>query len=204
MIAACLIMAIIVFFVLISVEKNIMQAYEKSIVVTVKQDIPERTLITENNADTYLEIKEVEKAAAPENGFQSLEELWGYVTITALDKGVIPTPSMVEAHEKDLEGMNNPVIAGISADDIYQVVGGILRSGDKIHIYAVDRENNETQLVWPDITVVQAFSSSGTEIPNSDESSVAQRINVYMEKDKVEALYTALAAGSLRIVKEAE
>ena len=204
LIAACLVMSAIVFFILISIEKNMMQAYEKISVVAVKQEIPERTLITEKNADVYLEIKEVEKAAAPDSSFQSVEELYGKRTAAALEKGVIPTPAMVEEHQKILEGMENPVIAGISADDIYQIVGGVLRAGDKIHIYSVDRESSETRLVWPDIMVVQAFDSSGTEIADSDTAGTAQRINIYVEKDQVEELYTALASGSLRIVKEAD
>lgn len=36
--------------------------------------------------------------------------------------------------------MEDPVIAGCKADDLYQIVGGVLRAGDRINIYQVDEQ----------------------------------------------------------------
>ena len=39
--------------------------------------------------------------------------------------------------------MTQPVVAGFKADDLYQVVGGVLRSGDRINIYQVNENANK-------------------------------------------------------------
>ena len=194
-------MCAIAFFVLISIEKNMLAGYEKGRAVVVAKEIPARTLITEKNADQYFKVVEMEKTIIPDAGFESLEEVYGYMPEIRLEKGVIPTPAMLTTPEGEIQTMKNPVMAGFSADDLYQVVGGVLRAGDRIHIYSVNRESGNADLVWSDVPVVQVFDSSGEEILGSDEKTAAQRVNIYIEQDNVATLYTELAAGSLRVVK---
>lgn len=197
----CLIMAVAVFLTLLRIEKNMLEDYAKETVIVLKQDIPARTLITEKNADKYFEIKEIEADAVPATGYKSIEELYGYMPVTALDKGIMPTRVLMQNENQITKDMQEPVIAGFTAEDIYQVVGGTLRAGDTIHIYSVDKETQETVLIWENVPIVQVFDSSGIQITNADTNTAAQRINIYMEKENVESLYTALAAGSLRVVK---
>ena len=119
--------------------------------------------------------------------------------------------------------MTQPVVAGFKADDLYQVVGGVLRSGDRINIYQVnenvnkgdtsqslantDAEGNWTEtystasLVWGNVFVQEVFDSAGTVISTADTTTPAQRINIYMDNDNVAVFYAALAQGSLRVVK---
>lgn len=201
LIAVCLAMSVIVFLVLLSMERNMLAEYEKQAAVMVKRYIPSQTLITEDNADDYFEIRELEKAAVPDKGFHSLEELYGHIPLVSLDKGIIPTASLVGSREEILGTMQRPVMAGISAEDIYQVVGGILRKGDTINIYTVDQETKEALPVWKNVCIAQVFDSSGNEIPNDDTESIAQRLNIYMDEENIEQFYTELASGSLRVVK---
>lgn len=204
LIAACLVMSVIVFLILLGIERNMLKSYEKGSVLVVKQEIPERTLITAENAETYFELREVEKTVIPDGSFLGTEELLGCITAGKLERGVIPTASMVEEYKEELKNMQEPVVAGILADDIYQLAGGTLRAGDKIHIYAVDKEGEEAKLIRSDVSIVQAFDSAGAPIEAADTKSAVQRINIYLEKENVEALYSALASGSLRVVKALE
>ena len=64
--------------------------------------------------------------------------------------------------------LDRPVIAGCRAEDLYQLVSGTLRGGDRIHIYTVDEELGETYLVWEDVMVYQAFDNAGNLIPPQD------------------------------------
>ena len=96
--------------------------------------------------------------------------------------------------------MSEPVVAGLRADDLYQVVGGVLRAGDRIHIYRVNEEG-EAVLAWENVYIQGVFDQSGTTISNDDRNTAAQRINVYLDKKMVEAFYSWLNAGTLRIVK---
>ena len=97
--------------------------------------------------------------------------------------------------------LTKPVIAGCKAEDLYQLVSGTLRSGDRIHIYTVDEELGQAYLTWDDVMVYQAFDSSGNLIPPQDTTSAAARINVLLEEGNAELFYSELYKGSLRVVK---
>ena len=47
---------------------------------------------------------------------------------------------MLESEEQITGEMEEAVIAGFRAEDLYQAVGGVLRAGDRIHIYCIDKE----------------------------------------------------------------
>ena len=111
--------------------------------------------------------------------------------------------------------MTQPVVAGFKADDLYQVVGGVLRSGDRINIYQVNENANKgdtsqslantddnwtdassdtaASLVWGNVFVQEVFDSAGAVISTSDSTTPAQRVNIYMDNDNVAAFYAALA-----------
>ena len=95
------------------------------------------------------------------------------------------------------------VTAGFRAEDLYQVVGGVLRAGDRIHIYCVEQEEEEQngKLLWENVFVQQVFDRNGAAIGGDDGTTPAQRVNIYMEKERVADFYAALAQGSLRVVK---
>lgn len=117
-----------------------------------------------------------------------------------IEEGTLLTKGMFEPMTEVLREMKEPVIASFKAEDLYQVVSGTLRSGDRIHIYQVD-EAGEVTLGWENIFVQQVFDHSGLAISCEDLASAAQRINVYMDKDCMEEFYAKLATGSLRAVK---
>lgn len=96
--------------------------------------------------------------------------------------------------------LKEPVIAGFKADDLYQVVGGVLRAGDRIHIYRVSEEK-ETTLIWDNVYICQVFDQSGVSIESGNSTAAAQRINVYLDREDVEEFYSELALGTLRVVK---
>ena len=96
--------------------------------------------------------------------------------------------------------MKEPVVAGFRADDLCQVVGGVLRAGDLIHVYSSEEEQG-TFLIWENVYVQQVFDSKGTAIPNEDQATAAQRINVFLDKEDVEDFYSRLDQGTLRVVK---
>ena len=97
-------------------------------------------------------------------------------------------------------GMREPVIAGFRADDLSQVAGGVLRAGDRIHVFASE-EGEGTFLIWENVYVQQVFDAGGNVIESGDETTAAQRINVFLDKEDVEAFYTRLEQGSLKVVK---
>lgn len=192
--------AAIIFAIMINTEKNILQDFEKKEIYTAAKQVPKGLTITAENYAEYFTVKELDASVIPETAILNPEQLEGCIPKTAIEPGTLITQGMFEDVNEITADMEEPVIAGFKADDLYQVVGGVLRAGDRIHIYSVS-EDGETILCWENVYVQGVFDQSGTVIASGDTASASQRINVYMDKKDVEAFYSNLAQGTLRAVK---
>lgn len=202
-IIAALIAAISIFVVMLQMEKKVLSEYEKGFIYMAAVEIPKGEFITDKNIDKYLKVVELDVKLIPETALTSSEQLNGLVAATTIEEGVFLTEGMFEQENVITKEMDHPVIAGFKAEDIYQVVGGVLRAGDRIHIYTVS-ESGIAGLIWKDVFVQQVFDSSGNLIVAGNTTSAAQRINVYFDAKDVERFYTELARGTLRVVKVCE
>ena len=114
------------------------------------------------------------------------DNILNYVQTVEIDRKIVP---------------DTAIIAGFRAEDLYQAVGGVLRAGDRIHIYCIDKEETvKEKPVWKNLFVQQVFDQNGNAIDSGDTTTPAQRINVYMDNGKVDDFYRNLAIGSLRVV----
>lgn len=198
-IIAALLSAVVVFVVMVQMEKNVLTQYEKGTIYMAAAEIPKGELVTESNYTRFFARTQLDKSCIPPSAISSPEQIGGLVAKTDIEQGVLLTTGMFEPVDEVLEAMENPVIAGFKAEDLYQVVSGVLRSGDRVNIYSV--KEDEVTLVWQDVFVQQVFDASGTAIASGDMVTAAQRINVYLDQGDVEQFYGELAAGSLRVVK---
>lgn len=214
-----LLVAVIVYAVMLNAEKTALSEYEKGTVYVTTKPVPKGTMIT---AD-YITQKEVDKSLIPSGAVSRPEDLTDLISVYEVDRGSIITAGMLISVNDITKDMEQPVVAGFKADDLYQVVGGVLRSGDRINIYQVDENANKgdtsqslantdaegnwtetystASLVWGNVFVQEVFDSAGTVISTADTTTPAQRINIYMDNDNVAVFYAALAQGSLRVVK---
>lgn len=200
---SALIVAVIIFIVMLNTEKNMLLDYEKGMIYTTIKSIPQGQVITEINYIDYFVEKEIDKTLVTDAAITSFEQLIGLFPVRTIEKGTMVSKSMFESVNEITKNMKDPVEVGLKADDLYQVVGGILRTGDNIHIYTVEEsETGEVTLVWPDVYVNKVFDTSGLLITNEDNATSASRINILLEKEYVEEFYKELALGSLRVVKE--
>lgn len=202
-IALAFISAITVYVILLQIEKNELSDFEKETVYMAKTQISKGQKIDEQNWDRFFEAVDMDVRWIPEQAIKAGEEVQEMLSGQNIDRGVVMTKSMFIRMDSLIDDMTEPVIAGLKADDIYQVSGGILRTGDKIHIFSVNEDGSVT-LKWSNVFVQQAFDGAGNMIPAEDTDTVAQRINIFMEKEDVEELYSHLGTGSLRVVKVCE
>ena len=200
---AALIAAVGIYAMMLQAERKMLDEYERGEIYVAVREIPGGTLIDDSNMEVYLEAKELEKSAIPDTALTGPEQIDGLIAGRTIDKGTFLTLGMFETRNQITEQMKQPVIAGFKADDLYQVVGGVLRAGDRIHIYTVS-ENGIANLIWSKVFVQQVFDSGGNSISGEDSSASAQRINVYLDASDVEYFYTELAKGTLRVVKVCE
>lgn len=195
--------AITVFATMLQLEKNMLTQYEKGSIYIATKEIPKGQTITTDNWNQYMVTKELDRNFIPPTALTGVEQIQNMAALYGIEEGVLLTQGMFETREEITAEMHEPVIAGFKADDMYQVAGGTLRAGDRVHIYNVEQDGTAT-LVWKDVYVNQVFDASGTSISNEDASSVAQRINVYMDNADVEQFYSKLESGRLRVVKVCE
>jgi len=186
---------------MINAEKNILSEYEKETVLIMQTDLVKGVELTAENLAQYVTEAAMDKNLIPEAAVYDMDQLIGQMTVSDIDKGVVLTRSMLEGTESQSQGLHNPVIAGFKADDLYQVVSGTLRSGDRIHIYTIEEESGQACLIWENILVKQVFDSAGSMITPDDKVTAAGRVNILLEQDNVEQFYSELTTGSLRVVK---
>ncbi|MBO5986540.1 MAG: SAF domain-containing protein [Lachnospiraceae bacterium] len=199
-ILAAFLAAAAVYVALLEAEKNMLQSYEKTEVFVAAKEIPAGEVVTEENCAVYFSAEAVDAAVVPETAILTLNDVNGLIARALIEKGVVLTAGMFQPLDEVTAGMKEPVVAGFRADDLCQVVGGVLRAGDLIHVYSSEEEQG-TFLIWENVYVQQVFDSKGTAIPNEDQATAAQRINVFLDKEDVEDFYSRLDQGTLRVVK---
>lgn len=189
------------FFLLLNMEKNALSAYEKTNVWCAKKELPKGMEISKAGISEYFLQVEVDKNKVPDKSVLSVEELVGKQSEFEISKGTIVTNSMFTNEEQYVLGMEKPVLAGCKGEDLFQLVSGVLRKGDFVHIYTVNEEWKETYLLWENIMVYQVFDASGNVIAPEDVATPAARVNLLIEEGFAEQFYNELNNGSLRLVK---
>lgn len=199
-IIAALLGAIAVYLVMLQIEKNTLSQFEKVSVFVATGEIAKGQVINGENWQNYMCLKEIDKSCVPSTAVQGLADVQTMCALYNIEEGTLLTRGMFESIQDVLSEMKEPVIASIKADDLYHLVGGILRPGDRIHIYQVN-EAGEVMRGWENVFVQQVFDQSGLAISCEDTVTAAQRINVYLDKECMETFYGLLATGSFRAVK---
>lgn len=197
---AALAAAAAVFVVMLQMEKGMLTQYEKGTVYVAATEIPKGQMVTAENQSLYFQEKSLDSSCIPDSALRSPEQVNGLAASFDIEPGVLLAEGMFESLEDILRGMKEPVVAGFKAEDLYQVAGGVLRAGDRIHIYRVSEEG-QAVLVWDNVYVQEVFDQAGSRIASGDSVTAAQRINIYLDKKDVEAFYSELAGGALRVVQ---
>lgn len=198
-----LLTAVGIYFVMLQIEKNLLSEYEKVGVYMAVKEIPRGIMIEDENVEEYLEWVEIDKGIVPATALTDKGTVTGLVAKTDIEEGVLLTTGMFQPLDDILRNLYQPVIAGFKAEDLFQVVGGVLRCGDRINIYTIG-EDGRADKAWENVYVQQVFDNSGKAIPESDRNLAAQRINIYLSEEEVEPFYTQLSRGTLRAVKLCE
>lgn len=193
--------AVATFFIMLQVEKNALSAYEKELVWCTNAELPKGLEITEQNKAQYFVQVELDKSKVPSQLVVDPADLVGTQTAILVPQGAVLCKTMFSDEERYVETLHSPVVAGCKAEDLFQLVSGVLRKGDLVHIYTVNEELGATYLLWENVLVYQVFDSAGNAIASEDVSTPAARVNLLLEKGYAEQFYNELQNGSLRVVK---
>lgn len=193
--------AVATFLIMLQVEKNALSAYEKELVWCTNTELAKGVEITQQSLSQLFVQVEMDKSKVPGKVITEPEKLVGKQTAILVPQGAVLCESMFSDEEKYITSLYSPIVAGCKADDLFQMVSGVLRKGDLVHIYTVNEELGETYLLWENILVYQVFDSAGNVISSEDMSTPAARMNLLLEKGYAEQFYNEIQNGSLRVVK---
>ncbi len=196
-----LVSAIVIFIALLYVESSILHPNGTGTVLLVKESIGENTVITNENIDTYVKEKEnVDGELLLEEGISNKKDLVNKIANREIKKGEIISNDKFTNKDDILSTIENPIEISIKANDISQLVGGILREGDLVNVSVIDTTTKENDSVLINAYVDKTFSTDGTIIKRGD-STPAISMNLIIDSKYESKVNSALANGSVRISK---
>lgn len=201
LIIAAFFASVATFFLLLNIEKSALENYEKVLVWSTNCELEKGLEMTESNLSQCLVQIELDKNKVPDHLIDTPEVLVGKQTMYAIPRGSILTSGMFTQEEGYRKDLYQPIIAGCKGEDLFQLVSGVLRKGDRVNIYTVNKELEETYMLWESIMVYQVFDAAGNVIAAEDTTTPAARVNLLLEEGCAEVFYNELDAGSLRLVK---
>ena len=167
-------------------------------VVVAKADITAGTQIDEYNVDDLFEIRCLDAGAVPEHFIKDKAGLAGTYLQIGVDDNTVMQKGFVKNPEKDIMQMQEPVIMGLKALDMSQMVCGTVRKNDIIDLSVINSQNNECMDVVRNVRVLECYNSDGSMI--TDEGC-ATYITVIVEKNDEQYINEMLSLGELRICK---
>ena len=197
-------MAFLVFLLLLMLEAGFLKKEEEKLVVLAAAYIPKGTeltdeIIADSFRETYVPISFV-----PEQAIQDSKRLAGNITEEDICEREIVTVSKLCEFPELLGELEEPVEVSVSVTDLSQVVGGILRTGDRINLSVTDRETGVNERVFSNIYVSGAFTSSGNRVdrmPMEQEQPAATVLNLWIPKAMEQTFNEKINSGLLRISK---
>ncbi len=189
------------FFLLLNMEKNVLSSYEKVFVWCAKEELARGRQFSQADLESCFVWVEVDKGSVPEKVVEDVNDLIDMQAQIDIPQGTVITETMFTGEEGYISGLEKPVVAGCKGEDLFQLVSGVLRKGDYVHVYTVNEEMEETYLLWENIMVYQVFDAAGNVIAPEDTTTPAARVNLLLEEGYAEQFYSELYRGSLRVVK---
>jgi hypothetical protein len=201
----CIIITVVLYVLMIFIEKSVINADDNKIVYVAVKEVPENILVTEENIGTYFEAKERALSAVPDKAIENGAELYGMYTDRVINKNEIVTGESFSSLDERTKDIEHPIEVSLNASNLSQLVGGVLRTGDYINIWSVKSNTingekiTETKNICSHVYVTRTFSSSG-EIASEDNADMATMIvNIIIPAEQEEEFNTAIVEGTLRV-----
>lgn len=196
-------LALMMFAVLLIVQKSMQQepVYEK--VLCANTIIPENTKITEANIDSYIRQQEIPVEWLPKDYVSAPEKVLGMVAGAEISEGSMITDTMLKDYQEYYKAYEELTLIGVPIGELYQGVAGSLRMGDYVDIYTLYEAEKEyhCQLLAEHIRIEATYSDQGQVIGTDNIGGLSQLIVIPMEREQVALFYESLARGHIRIAK---
>ena len=192
-----LVVAIVLFFVLLTVESSMLKNYEKKMVVIATQPILRGTVIDQANVNVYFKNYEVDKKLVSENTITKTEELVGTIVVNNLDPNEIVNANDFKSEKDVIARLEEPVKVSVAVSGISNAVGGRIRSGDLVDITVLNKNTGDAEYLLEDVYILEAMTSDGVTVAKEDTSRMTTLFNVLIDKKDVNDAVLALSQGTI-------
>lgn len=219
----CCLLCVILFVALILIQESIVNQHKEQTlkVYTVACDLKQHTKIDESNVDTYFVTEDRAVSSLPNDAITDKKQLINkFVERDYAAKDVVTVVGIGLVGDASA-GIEDPIEVSLGVTDLSQVVGGVIREGDRIIIDSVvSKESNtdangvvsgeksfECNNICNNAFVSRAFTSDGKEISVDaaiEEAAPTTIINVYIPKASHEDFNKAVAEGTIRVSRICE
>lgn len=196
-------LALLLFVVLLMIQRSMMEEPVSEQVICAKAPIPENIVLTKENLSLYVEQQDIPVMYLPEGYISGMEELLGMVSEAQIAQGSILSKAAFTAHEAYYDSYQELTWISVPIDQLYQGVAGSLRAGDYIDIYLLREEEEQfyCDLLAERIRIEATYTSQGEGIGAESSSGLSQLIVIPIEKGNTAQFYEKLAQGNIRIAK---
>jgi hypothetical protein len=209
------VVALVLFIALTIIQSSILNQEDKASVYQVKSDIESGTKITEDNFDSYFDLKEVQVSLIPSDYITNKEDIIGqFVNRSYQAKDIITKEGLTDTERLYLESVPNPTEISFSASSLVSSVAGTIREGDYVNIYGIttDKENNilaaSKKYTFKHVYIFKAFDGSGNRnvtVSNDDtinsSANTTSMYTVVLAEDDVELFNEMIMNCSIRMAK---
>lgn len=206
-----IIISIVVFIILISVQDSMIKEVETTSIVVAKKDIPKNTEIKLEKFNDYFVEMEIPKYNVIEETFINVKEItkdkkFKNVSVIITTEEISANEQLQKKHitteNSPIKTIDNPVEIGFEVSGFGYGVGGRIRKGDIIDIFVVDSSTGIEDTVGADIYVSKVMDSTGVEIDIEDKETLATAFNVIVESSDSNEFVAGLEKGAIRLVKK--
>lgn len=176
------VLAVVLFFILTGIEAGYLKNYEKISLVIAKADVKAGTEITTENLDSLFFVGEVAANQCIEHPVTDINVLKDTIITRDMIKNEAISKNYLQTKDYYLADIVNPIEISVKADNLSQVVGGIIRKGDRIDILAYNEETKICDALLTDVYVQNVFDNTGKEIDlySKDPATV---LNIMIERE---------------------
>lgn len=160
----------VVFFGLIGLENYFSNQIVYQQVVIAKTEIPDNTIITEDNASQYLEISSVVVTEVTANTLTSADNILNMQAKITIDANSIVTTNEFEDLSVYTENMEDPIQISVDVSDIASADAGKIRAGDLVNLTVMADADSLEGATDSDSSSITIIDSSASAAPTEDDS----------------------------------
>jgi len=185
-----------------SFEAYLLSDKNTATVVMATKDLPADLLIDETNRNSYFVTKTVNANLVTDATISDISETSGK-TLGAISTGEIITSNRFYStdYANDLE---DPVEITFTVSSADRAICGGIRRGDIVDIIGISETANrvlQSKPIKEDVYIVEAYTSSGKTIKDSDLDSQAVSFKIRVERKEAAAYNMAFESAQITVVK---